>query len=160
MYAIRSYYAQREITTDLFFAYQMRRWARYQRRAGAPAYLYFMDHTPPAFRLYTPDDPDLKLAQGPRSAGAYHSGELAYVFGTVDRGGMDWQADDRQLSRMMTGYWTNFARTGNPNGPTLPLWRAYDPATHSTLVLRPDAFMSDGIRRAKLDLWDQRFDPD
>ena len=149
--------AQREISTDLFVTYGMRRWAGHQHRTGAPTYLYFMDHVPPAFRLYMPDQPDMSLPGGPRSAGAYHSGDLAYVFGNVDKVGLDWRDDDREVSRLITSYWTNFAKTGNPNSAALPAWRAYDPLKHATQLLRPDAHTVDGVRRAKLDLWDRRF---
>ncbi len=150
-------HAQRDITADLFMAHGMRSWARYQHELGAPTYLYFMDHIPPAFRLYWPDNPDLQLPGGPRSAGAYHSGDLAYVFGNTHKVGLDWQPDDHALADLITRYWTNFAKTGNPNGQGLPAWLPYEPQNQSTQLLRPSAHTVAGVRREVLDLWDRRF---
>ena len=52
--------------------------------------------------------------------GAYHSAEIEYVFGMLDsKAGVPWRAEDRALSDQMQKYWSNFARSGNPNGPGL-----------------------------------------
>lgn len=150
--------AQREILTDQFMAYGMRNWARQNARAGQPSFLYFFNHVPPAFRLYLPHAPDLQLPAGPRSAGAYHSGDLAYVFGTLGLVGMDWNERDRELSRQITGYWTNFAKTGDPNGSGLPAWPSYggtQAAGLNTMVFAESSSAQTGVRQAKLDLFER-----
>ena len=69
-----------------------------------------------------------------KKAGAVHSLELPFVFGTMDR--VPWNAllknsspkvrsEMQELSRIMQGYWTNFAKTGNPNGPAFPEWSIF-----------------------------------
>jgi len=54
-----------------------------------------------------------------------HSGDLAYVFGTIDKVGYDWTDMDRMVSAQMMAYWTHFARTGSPNVPGQFDWPAY-----------------------------------
>ncbi|NUT44717.1 MAG: carboxylesterase family protein [Thermoactinospora sp.] len=51
--------------------------------------------------------------------GAYHAGDLPYIFPEAKTG---LSPEQRVLSDQMVGYWTNFARTGSPNGPGLPEW--------------------------------------
>jgi para-nitrobenzyl esterase len=67
--------------------------------------------------------------------GAFHSDDIEYVFGTLDsRPDANWRPEDRQLSNQIQQYWTNFARTGDPNGgavsgiPALPKWPTYSAA--------------------------------
>jgi para-nitrobenzyl esterase len=68
-------------------------------------------------------------------AGAFHSSELWYVFGTLDRCWRPFTAADRELSERMVRYWANFARTGDPNGEGLPEWPAYTGASRAMLHL-------------------------
>ena len=149
--------ALREILTDTFMAMSMRGWAQYNHRAGQPSYLYYMEYVPPAHQIYLFNDPDLNLPGGPRSSGAYHSGDLAYVFNNIGKSGDFWSEKDFAMARTMSGYWTNFAKTGNPNGADLPNWASYEPQSHNTLLLSNEIKTIAGAKREKLDLLAQRY---
>lgn len=77
---------------------------KFGRRNGA--YLYFFD-------LDAPGDDNR----------AFHSADLRYIFGTLDRSWRPYGTRDHEASKEMMDYLVNFARAGDPNGPGLPLWR-------------------------------------
>ena len=58
-------------------------------------------------------------------AGAFHSSELWYTFGTYGRCWRPMTDGDAALSGQMLDYWTNFMKTGDPNGGGLPRWEPY-----------------------------------
>jgi para-nitrobenzyl esterase len=108
---------------DMFIAFGTWKWMEAHRKTGeSPIYRYHFELAAPTSKFH------------PESF-AFHSDEIEYVFGNLDtRPGAEWRSEDRKLSDQMMSYWTNFARTGNPNGPGLPLWPKSD-ATDSLLHL-------------------------
>ncbi|KAJ3538855.1 hypothetical protein NM208_g5723 [Fusarium decemcellulare] len=69
----------------------------------------------------------------PYSPIAAHLAEIAYVFGNlgpnpfIPSPALSSPADYKVAKAVMS-YWTNFAKTGNPNGPRLTYWPPYDRA--------------------------------
>jgi len=100
---------------DRFIAWSTWRWLEAQATTGThPIYRFRFDLGPPS----EPNAPAL---------GAFHSSEIQYVFGQLDADPkVKWRPVDRQLSDLMQKYWSNFARSGDPNGPGLPQWPTYE----------------------------------
>ena len=65
---------------------------------------------------------------------ARHGVEMQYVFGHPNPKA-PWSDADRQLSQALAAYWTNFAKTGNPNGARLPVWPAFTQAREHALLI-------------------------
>ena len=151
--------AGQAIATDRNFVWEMRTWARTVAPTENDAYLYFFSHSPPVFRLYVPERAEIDVPEGRRGLGAYHSGDLAYAFGNVGVVGIDWTDWDRELSESMSRYWVNFARTGDPNGDGLPAWPRYDVSTDESLEFGAEIRTTSGVRRDKLDLFDEYWAP-
>lgn len=58
--------------------------------------------------------------------GAFHSCDLRYVFGRLDNSWRPFRERDREVSKQMMSYLTNFSSSGNPNGSGLPEWKKMD----------------------------------
>lgn len=54
--------------------------------------------------------------------GAAHAAELSYLFAQREARPTE---EQKALQAAMAAYWTNFARSGNPNGPGVPAWAAF-----------------------------------
>jgi para-nitrobenzyl esterase len=72
-----------------------------------------------------------------------HTTEIDFVFGSLRPQhlipGAGAPGDgDRRLSDLIMAYWTNFARTGDPNAPGLPAWPRYSPPAPWAMTFRAD----------------------
>lgn len=70
--------------------------------------------------------------------GAFHTSEVPFALHTLDQWKRAWKPKERVLEDQMSGYWINFAKTGNPNGEGLPQWKAYDTAVGELLIIETE----------------------
>jgi para-nitrobenzyl esterase len=96
-------------------------WATEQAGASSTIYTYYFDRAIP-----WPEHPEY---------GAFHSGELPYMFNNLHLLDRPWEAIDRTIADQMSSYWTNFAKTGNPNGLDLPVWQPFNASEATTMQL-------------------------
>ncbi|MCX5997974.1 MAG: carboxylesterase family protein [Chloroflexi bacterium] len=61
---------------------------------------------------------------------------------------------ERQLSQTLMKYWTNYAKTGNPNGQGLPQWPTWSAATGSYMELGDQPGAMAGLYQEYRDLID------
>ena len=96
-------------------------WAAEQTKVSGQVFTYYFDRAIP-----WPEHPEF---------GAFHSGELPYVFNNLHIFDRPWEAIDRTVAEQVSSYWTNFAKTGNPNGPDLPEWTPFSSTATTTMQL-------------------------
>jgi carboxylesterase type B len=76
----------------------------------------------------------------------FHSVKPYYNFST----------GEADLSKRMVSYWTNFAKTGNPNSPAsvTPLWPLYSQTADQNMEFAIPPTVQSGLRSAYCNFWD------
>jgi para-nitrobenzyl esterase len=110
----------RQLQRNMFVNHCTWRWMDLHRQTGgAPVYFYEYAHPRPLETSPLRDGPPKSLI------GTVHGAEIEYALDNLDAEPQYvWAADDREVSRVFSGYVAQFVKTGNPNGSGLPEWPA------------------------------------
>lgn len=136
---------------DEFIAYGGWAWAeRASGSSASPTYRYYFTRRPPGA-------PELSV--NPLTApGVFHTAELYYVWDNLQIMDWPWTAEDRRLAGIMSSYWVNFAKSGNPNANGLPEWLPYKPGgTGQVMQLGKDIGMSGEAHRDRYEFFDRYY---
>lgn len=102
----------RDLMRDAAFGWHTWSWARLQARTGkTKVFFYYFDQHPE--RPTDSPEADQGMAHGP---------DVGYVFQTLDRRDAKLTPKDFVMSDIVSTYWTNFAKHGDPNSPEVPKW--------------------------------------
>ena len=128
-----------DANTDDGFGQGARFVARAMAKAKQPnVYFYYFTHAVASFAGQT--------------LGAFHGGEIPFVFGNDP--GWPSGAHDQALKSAMSGYWVQFAATGNPNRRGLAEWPRYEPGSDQYLELGDSVRVGSRLRQKQYDLLD------
>lgn len=131
--------AEMNMLGDDLFGVHMRHLAAENSDEGHPSYLYHFTRVTPS--------PSQTL-------GAFHASEIFFVFDSHSplAGLTD---EDKALTRAMGQYWTNFARTGDPNADGLVAWPRYERDQDQWMTFNPSIEVKSGVRAEKLDIMER-----
>jgi para-nitrobenzyl esterase len=114
---LQHYESPRELGGDLVINNSTWAWLEAHRKtAKSDIFRYRFDRAPKTPRGWFPADAD---------AGAFHSCEILYAFDNLNAFPWLTDQDDQQVATLMSSYWLNFIKSGNPNGTALPNWPSY-----------------------------------
>jgi len=139
---------QTRFNTDKVWGEPARFAAQAVAAKGDPSYIFLFSYVPASMKE--------RMRFGPG-----HGTDISFVFDNlrVPEGGTA-NPEDKEVARIMNGYWVNFAKTGNPNGDGFPKWPLYNPKTNEILDVQPDGkpVAKPDPRKARLDVIEKAVD--
>jgi para-nitrobenzyl esterase len=149
--------AAADLAGDRFIAFGTWKWMEMQLKTGhAPVFRYRFDQTLPlSTHVDKSDEEDSEDKETEdKEPRAPHAGEIEYVFEVLPSKDLPWRPEDYKVSDLMSSYWTNFAKTGDPNGEGLPHWPGYKRDDYQVMHLIPEAHAAPDKQRARYEFLD------
>ncbi len=113
--------ATRHVAGDVIFAEPALAMAERHARSGAPTWLWRFGYVAQAKRK--------------ADAGAGHATDVIFQFDNLAKGDFAATPADQAAADLLATYWTNFVRTGDPNGKGVPAWSRFGPAAPAALAI-------------------------
>jgi para-nitrobenzyl esterase len=133
------------LASDNFIGYNTWKWIESHAASGATVYRYLFDHiVPTGSGGPAPDDP-----------GAAHATDIEFVFNSLDSRPLAWRDVDRRVASQVLLFWTNFAKSGTPNGAGLPPWPAWSADSRQLMRIRDVSAAEDEQHRPRYELHDR-----
>lgn len=139
------YFALSDIFRDGSFAWGTYAWANLQSRTGkGKVYMYYFDQNSqntimPSFR-----------------GGASHVAEMPFIYG-YKFGNGQMTPTEQQMQRIMSQYWINFTKTGDPNGGILPYWTVYQESKPTVMIMREGFYLDNVPNMVQMQLFESFF---
>ena len=125
-----------DIFRDGSFAWGTYAWANLQSNNGnGKVYMYYFDQNS--------ENTILRSSRG----GASHVAEMPFIYGFEFNGGKMTQTE-LAMQKIMSQYWINFTKTGNPNGEMLPFWTTYRQGQPTVMIMH-EGFYLDNVKNIK-----------
>ncbi len=114
--------SQVKLSRDMIFGRQNYTWANIASAQGQKVFVYRFVRKPPT-------------APGGTKWGAFHTAEVSYAYNNLKFVKRPWEPVDYHLADVMSSYWVNFAKAGDPNGVGLPTWAPYSRESGKIILL-------------------------
>jgi para-nitrobenzyl esterase len=114
--------SQLNLSRDMIFGVQNYAWANISSSKGRKTFVYRFTRKVPGTGEYA-------------KYGAFHTGEVPYAYDNLKFVDRPWEAADNQLAAVMSSYFVNFIKSGDPNGNGLPQWPAYTTTDKQVILL-------------------------
>jgi len=129
----------RTLDRDLGLAMIFLRGQGHSKTSKTSFYSYYWDHPEPG--------------PGENLYGAFHGSEVSYVFETLNKANRPWTPEDRAIANLMSAYWVNFVKTGNPNGPGLRYWPTFRQSNGAAMEFGNASSLRPPPAEVKIDLF-------
>lgn len=111
-----------DLSRDQIFGMPNYIWASTQAGKNKKVYVYRFARKVPATGEYA-------------KYGAFHTGEVPYAYNNLKSGDRPYEPGDQALADLMSAYWVNFVKRGDPNGKGMPQWPQFQNDNKVVMVL-------------------------
>jgi para-nitrobenzyl esterase len=139
------YFALSDIFRDGSFAWGTYAWANIQSETGkGRVYMYYFDQ-----------DSQNTIIRSFRG-GASHVAEMPFIYDYSFNGGKMTETE-KHMQQIMSRYWINFTKTGDPNGEAIPYWTQYKQGKPTVMIMHEGFHLDKVQNQRQMDFFEQFF---